>query len=88
MPGRRRQSADAFCTWDRDALCYPLHVYEPVGNLRLRHSDEDRFALLEEFFYKRGYDERATTAISVDEVFDAVMTQLEAAASVASDYYR
>ena len=36
--------------------------------------------LLEEFFYKRGYDERATTAISVDEVFDAVMAQLEAAA--------
>jgi hypothetical protein len=33
--------------------------------------------LLEEFFYKRGYDERATTAITVDEVFDAVMTQLE-----------
>jgi hypothetical protein len=36
--------------------------------------------LLEEFFYKRGYDERATTAISVDEVFDAVMAQLEATA--------
>ena len=33
--------------------------------------------LLEQFFYKRGYDERATTAISVDEVFQAVMTQLE-----------
>jgi len=32
--------------------------------------------LLEEFFYKRGYDERATTAISVDEVFAAVMDQL------------
>jgi heptosyltransferase-2 len=36
--------------------------------------------LLEEFFYKRGYDERATTAISVDEVFNAVMAQLEGAA--------
>jgi ADP-heptose:LPS heptosyltransferase len=36
--------------------------------------------LLEKFFYKRGYDEHATTAISVDEVFDAVMEQLEAAA--------
>jgi ADP-heptose:LPS heptosyltransferase len=35
--------------------------------------------LLEEFFYKRGYDNRATTAISVDEVLSAVMTQLEAA---------
>jgi hypothetical protein len=33
--------------------------------------------LLEEFFYKRGYDERATTAISLDQVFDAVMAQLE-----------
>src|SRR6266487_3141740 len=36
--------------------------------------------LLEEFFYKRGYNERATTAISVDEVEVAVMEQLEAAA--------
>jgi heptosyltransferase-2 len=35
--------------------------------------------VLEEFFYQRGYDKRATTAISVDEVFDAVMAQLEAA---------
>src|ERR1043166_1313961 len=33
--------------------------------------------LLEEFFYKRGYDERATKAITVDEVFDTVMSQLE-----------
>src|SRR5207302_7246269 len=32
--------------------------------------------LLDEFFYKRGYDERATTAISVDQVFDAVMVQV------------
>jgi hypothetical protein len=36
--------------------------------------------LLEEFFYKRGYDERATTAITLDEVKVAVMEQLEAAA--------
>jgi ADP-heptose:LPS heptosyltransferase len=36
--------------------------------------------LLEEFFYKRGYDERATTAITVNEVEVAVMEQLEAAA--------
>jgi ADP-heptose:LPS heptosyltransferase len=34
--------------------------------------------LLEEFFYQRGYDERATTAISVDEVMNAILTQLEA----------
>jgi hypothetical protein len=40
--------------------------------------------LLEEFFYKRGYDERATTAISVEEVINAVMAQLEAAGSAAS----
>ncbi len=39
--------------------------------------------LLEQFFYKRGYDERATTAISVDDVFNAVMAQLEAAVPVA-----
>jgi heptosyltransferase II len=35
--------------------------------------------LLEKFFYKRGYDARATTAIVVDEVFNAVMNQLAAA---------
>jgi len=35
-------------------------------------------SLLKQFFYKRGYDERATTAISVNEVFEAVLTQLEA----------
>ena len=38
--------------------------------------------LLEEFFYKRGYDDRATTVIPVDEVLSAVMTQLEASAPV------
>ena len=36
--------------------------------------------LLEKFFYKRGCDKRATTAISVDEVFESVMVQLEATA--------
>ncbi len=36
--------------------------------------------LLREFFYKRGYDERAATAISVNEVLDAVMAQLEGTA--------
>ena len=38
--------------------------------------------LLAEFFYKRGYDERATTAISVDEVVSAVIAQLNAGAAV------
>jgi ADP-heptose:LPS heptosyltransferase len=33
--------------------------------------------LLAEFFFKRGTDGRATSAISVKEVFDAVMEQLE-----------
>ncbi len=37
--------------------------------------------LLGEFFYKRGYDERATTAISVEEVEAAVFARLEEAAS-------
>jgi hypothetical protein len=32
--------------------------------------------LLEEFFYKRGRDVRATTAIGVQEVFDAVIAEL------------
>jgi ADP-heptose:LPS heptosyltransferase len=40
--------------------------------------------LLDEFFYKRGHDERATTAINVDEVLSAVMAQLEAAVPVAN----
>ena len=40
--------------------------------------------LLEEFFYKRERDERATTAISVDEVFDAVISHLEALVPVES----
>jgi len=35
--------------------------------------------LLVEFFYKRGYDRRATTAITIDEVLDAVLSQLECA---------
>ena len=34
--------------------------------------------LLEEFFYRRGYDNRATTAITLDEVLSAVMSQLDA----------
>ena len=34
--------------------------------------------LLEKFFYKRGYDERATTAITVDQVLSAVNAQFEA----------
>jgi heptosyltransferase II len=38
--------------------------------------------LLEEFFYQRGYDRRATTAISVDEVEAAVLKQLEIPAPV------
>jgi heptosyltransferase II len=35
--------------------------------------------LLEEFFYKRGYDHRATTAISLHAVFEAVMQTLKQA---------
>jgi heptosyltransferase II len=36
--------------------------------------------VLEKFFYKRGYDRNATTAISVKRVLDAVVAQLEALA--------
>jgi hypothetical protein len=32
--------------------------------------------LLAEFFYKRGFDIRATTAISLDEVYDITIRQL------------
>ncbi|HSS98933.1 MAG TPA: glycosyltransferase family 9 protein [Terriglobales bacterium] len=35
--------------------------------------------LLEQYFYQRGYDERGTTAIGVDEVEAAVLAQLETA---------
>jgi hypothetical protein len=38
--------------------------------------------LLAEFFYQRGFDERATTAIGVEEVFSAVIQQLDARPSV------
>jgi heptosyltransferase II len=38
---------------------------------------------LEKFFYARGFDARATTAITVDKVFSAVMNQLSAAAPAA-----
>ena len=38
--------------------------------------------LLEEFFYKRGYDDRGTTAIRIDEVLEAVLAQLERTAPV------
>ena len=41
--------------------------------------------LLEEFFYKRGYNERATRAITVDEVEVAVVTQLEAVPSAPNE---
>ena len=37
---------------------------------------------LTEFFYQRGLDERATKAIGLEEVFSAVMTQLNAAGKV------
>jgi heptosyltransferase-2 len=37
--------------------------------------------LLEEFFYKREYDKRATTALTVEEVENAVLAQLELAGS-------
>ena len=38
--------------------------------------------LLQEFFYKRGYAERATMAISVDEVLNAVTAQFDVAIAV------
>ena len=38
--------------------------------------------LLSEFFYKRGLDPRATSAISLDEVFEAVMRRLKAPATL------
>jgi ADP-heptose:LPS heptosyltransferase len=41
--------------------------------------------LLTEFFYKRGYDERATTAITIEEVVNAVMEQLETTSVLASN---
>ena len=40
--------------------------------------------LLEEFFYKRGYDVRATTAICVKEVLTATSRQLDNVAQIVS----
>src|SRR6266481_7214860 len=40
--------------------------------------------LLEEFFYKRGYDKRATTPVTLEEVERAVLGQLEAASVVSN----
>jgi ADP-heptose:LPS heptosyltransferase len=41
--------------------------------------------LLDEFFYKRGFDLRATTAISLDEVREAVMRQYRASSGESGD---
>jgi ADP-heptose:LPS heptosyltransferase len=41
--------------------------------------------LLAEFFYQRGYDRRATTAITLDEVLTAVLDQLKAPVTLTSD---
>ena len=41
--------------------------------------------LLGQFFYQRGFDERATTAIRLEEVFEATMEQLKAGGSSAKD---
>jgi lipopolysaccharide heptosyltransferase II len=38
--------------------------------------------LLERFFYKRGFEEAATTAIPLEAVFDAVMEKLNAPAPI------
>ncbi len=40
--------------------------------------------LLEEFFYKRGYEERATTTITLEEVMKAVLSQLDRTKSPAT----
>jgi heptosyltransferase-2 len=44
--------------------------------------------LLEEFFYKRGLDSRATTAIGVDEVYRAVIARLNGSARESRDAAR
>jgi ADP-heptose:LPS heptosyltransferase len=38
--------------------------------------------LLERFFYQRGYDQAATSAITLDQVFEAVMARLQKTAGV------
>ena len=47
-----------------------------MGNIRVRVQEKIVSPVLERFFYKRGYDRSATTAISVATVIDAVMAQL------------
>ena len=41
--------------------------------------------LLEQFFYKRGFDARATTAVTLEEVFAAVIARLNGAAQFGQD---
>jgi hypothetical protein len=40
--------------------------------------------LLEQFFYKRGFDAAAIAAIRVEDVFDAVINRLEAGSPMAN----
>ena len=43
VPGWRRQSADAFCSRYQNTLRDPLHLHEPLGNLRLWRPRENSF---------------------------------------------
>ena len=84
VPGRRRQSADAFCAWNRTPCVTLFTCTSPWEIYDYGVQEKIVSPLLEEFFYKRGYDERAVTAIGVEEVFDAVMEQLESPAPPAA----
>jgi hypothetical protein len=55
---------------------FHFYLYQSMGNIRVRIAGKIVSPLLGKFFYKRGYDRTATTAISVEEVRDAVMAQL------------
>ena len=56
-----------------------FYLYQSVGNPRLWSSAKDRFAIDQRILYKRGFAERATSAITLEEVIAAVLEQLDAA---------
>jgi len=57
---------------------FHFHLHQSMGNTWLRVAGKIVSPFLAKFFYKRGYDRRAITAISVEKVIDAVMAQLHA----------
>ena len=81
--GLWRQLADAPGAGERSALRSIFTCTSPWEIYGYGLQKKVISPFLEKFFYARGYDARATTAIMVDEVLSAVMNQLSAATPAA-----